>query len=64
MLHDDDLDPRTKKPVLRALDKMSVDELRDYAVALDVEKARVEAEIAKKQSHLAAADAVFGPRGA
>ena len=60
MLQDDDLDPKTKKASLRPLDKMSVDELRDYAAGLETEKQRVEAEINRKQSHLAAVDALFG----
>jgi uncharacterized small protein (DUF1192 family) len=62
MLRDDDLDPLTKKAKPRALDKMSVDDLREYMADLDDEKRRVTAEIAKKEKHLQAADALFRKR--
>lgn len=56
---DEDLEPRKKPATLRPLDKMSVDELRDYIASMKVEIARVEAEIARKEAHRAAADTFF-----
>lgn len=59
MLNDDDTNPKTKKPVLKSLDALSVAELRDYLHFLAAEGQRVEAEIARKEKHLQAADALF-----
>ncbi|MBS0643731.1 MAG: DUF1192 domain-containing protein [Proteobacteria bacterium] len=50
---------RLEPPVL---DSLSVEELRDYIQELHNEIARVEADIARKQSHRSAADAFFKPR--
>ena len=58
-MFDDDLDPRTKKPKLRNLDALSVEELRDYIDELEAEIVRVEAEIGKKQKHMNAASSLF-----
>ena len=63
MIFDDDTDPKTKKPKLRALDNMSVPELREYVRQLKDEIARAEADIQKKEKHKAAADALFKPPG-
>ncbi len=41
------------------LDMMGVVELRSYITALQTEIERVEAEIARKESHRSAADAFF-----
>jgi uncharacterized small protein (DUF1192 family) len=41
------------------LDTLGVDELRDYIAELNAEIARVEADIARKNSHRSAADAFF-----
>lgn len=41
------------------LDGWSVDELRDYVVALQAEIARAEVAIASRQNHRSAADAFF-----
>lgn len=41
------------------LDMMGVVELRSYITALQTEIKRVEAEIARKESHRSAADAFF-----
>lgn len=60
MIFDEDLEPKNKKPALRPLDKMSVDELREYLQSLEVEKQRVSAEIERKQKHMQAMDALFG----
>jgi uncharacterized small protein (DUF1192 family) len=59
MILDDDSDPKTKKQQPRALDKLSVPELREYIQQLQGEIARVEADIQKKEKHKAAADALF-----
>lgn len=55
----DDLDPKTKRPKLRNLDPMGVEELQNYIVELKEEIARVEADIAKKKQHLSAAASLF-----
>lgn len=62
MISDDDLDPRTKKAKLRPLDNFSVAELHDYIAQLREEISRVEGEIAKKEKHKNAADALFKNR--
>ena len=59
MFRDDDLDPRTKKPKLRNLDALSVEELHDYIEELKAEIVRVEGEIIKKQKHMNAASSLF-----
>lgn len=59
MILDDDTDPKTKKQQPRALDKLSVPELKDYVQQMKGEITRVEAEILKKEKHKAAADALF-----
>lgn len=58
-MFDDDLEPRTKKPKLRNLDNMSVEELKEYIEAMKAEIVRVEAEISKKQKHMDAAASLF-----
>ena len=55
----DDLDPKTKRPKLRNLDPMGVEELQTYIAELKEEIARVEADIAKKKQHLSAAASLF-----
>ncbi len=55
----DDLDPRQKKPQLKNLDSMNVEDLKEYATALTAELARVEDKIKSKQSHAAAAASFF-----
>jgi uncharacterized small protein (DUF1192 family) len=59
MIFDDETDPKSKKPKLRALDKMSVAELREYLQGLKDEAARVEADISKKEKHKAALEGLF-----
>lgn len=58
-MFDDDLDPRTKKAILKPLDTMSVPDLQDYLKRLKDEQARVETEIAKKEKYKSAADGFF-----
>lgn len=60
MIFDDDTDPKTGKQKPRALDKLSIPELHAYIAQMKEEIARVEADIAKKEKHKAAADALFG----
>nr|WP_298687490.1 DUF1192 domain-containing protein [uncultured Dongia sp.] len=55
----DDLDPITKKPKLRNLDPLGVEDLQAYIAQLREEIARVEADIAKKKKHLSAAESLF-----
>ncbi len=59
MIFDDDTDPKTKKQKPRALDNMSIPELRAYVEQMKEEITRVEADIQKKEKHKAAADALF-----
>lgn len=63
MLTDDDFDPRTKRMKPRALDMLSIDDLRQYIADMKTETTRVEAEIAKKEKSKSAADAFFKPKG-
>jgi uncharacterized small protein (DUF1192 family) len=59
MILDDETDPKSKKPKPRALDKMSVPELREYLTQLGEEQRRVSEEILKKEKLKAAADSLF-----
>lgn len=63
MIFDEDSDAKTKRPQLRALDKMSVPELHEYVSQLKEEIGRVENELGKKEKHLNAADALFKKSG-
>ncbi len=54
---------RAPKPQLQpgvALDGFSIDELRRYVEVLKAEIARVEAEIARRRTHMEAAASLFG----
>jgi uncharacterized small protein (DUF1192 family) len=64
MITDDDTDPLTRKAKPRDLSRFSVPELQTYVTDLKAEIARAEADMAKKESRLAAADALFGKKGA
>ena len=55
----DDLDPITKKPKLRNLEPLGVDELQNYIAELRTEITRVEVDIARKKKHLSAAESLF-----
>lgn len=58
MLEEDFL-PQKKKPQLRNLDPLSLDELRDYIEEMKTEIVRVEDKIKSKQASSAAADMFF-----
>jgi uncharacterized small protein (DUF1192 family) len=55
----DDLDPRQKKPQLKNLDAMNIDDLKEYIAALQAEIVRVEDKLKAKQSHASAAASFF-----
>lgn len=59
MILDDETDPKTKRAKPRVLDRLSVDELKDYVQDLKGEIARVEEEITKKDKQKGAIDALF-----
>lgn len=59
MITDDDTDPKTRRAKPRLLDNMSVADLKEYVQQLQAEIMRAEAEIAKKEKHKNAVDAVF-----
>ncbi len=56
----DDLEPRTAPKKPKDLEVMSIEALKEYIADLQAEIARAEAQIAAKESHRSAADAVFG----
>lgn len=58
-MFDDDLESRKKKPGLKPLDSMSVDELENYIADMRAEIARAEAEIKKKKAYHDAASSFF-----
>ena len=58
----EDLEPQKKKPTLRNLDPLSIEELHAYIAEMKEEIARVEAKIAAKQAHLSAAAGLFKTR--
>ena len=60
MAEEDDLPQRrTRRLEKLPLDLLGIDELNDYIGELRDEIARVEADIARKQSHRSAADSFF-----
>ena len=59
MLEEDDLPRRPRRLEKLPLDLLGIEELRDYIGELREEIARVEADIARKQSHRSAADQFF-----
>ena len=59
MLDEDEPRPKPKRVAELRLDPLGVAELQDYIAELRAEIVRAEAEIARKQSHRSAADAVF-----
>lgn len=63
MIFDEETDPKTKRAKPRLLDNMSVPDLKEYVVHLQDEIKRVEAEIAKRDKHKSAVDAIFKKPG-
>lgn len=59
MIFDDDTEPKTKKKILKPLDKFSIDELAEYIDDLKTEIIRAETEMGKKKKHMTAVDALF-----
>ena len=59
MFHDNDLDPKTKKPQPRDLENLSVEELAKYIIDLKDEIQRAEKDIQAKGAQKSAADAFF-----
>ena len=55
----DDLDPKQKKPQLKNLDSLNIEDLKEYVAVLQAEIARVEEKLKSKQSHAAAAASFF-----
>jgi uncharacterized small protein (DUF1192 family) len=58
-MFDDDIDPRTKKLVLKDLSTMSVEELQKYKDQLLSEAERVETVIKSKSDYFSEADKFF-----
>ena len=59
IMFEDENEPLKKKPQLKKLDSLSIDELQDYITELKSEITRTEAEIARKKASSAAADMFF-----
>jgi uncharacterized small protein (DUF1192 family) len=55
----EELEPRKKLPTPPDLDRMSIEELKDYIASMEAEIARVRSKIKAKQAHLAGAAALF-----
>jgi uncharacterized small protein (DUF1192 family) len=63
MIDTDDLEPLTpKKPKLRDLQPMSIEELEDYIASMEEEIARADAMIVKKKAHKDGIEALFGKK--
>jgi len=58
-MDEEDLEPLRATPKPRDLDPMSIEQLNDYIAEMEAEIERVRAEIARKQAHLGAAEALF-----
>jgi uncharacterized small protein (DUF1192 family) len=55
----EELEPRKKVPTPPDLDRMSIEELKDYITAMEAEISRVKAKIEAKKAHLAGAASLF-----
>ena len=55
----EDLEPKKKPAVLKPLDPMSIEDLRDYIAELEREIERVKAAITAKQAVRSGADSLF-----
>ena len=58
-MFDENFDPKKKKPALKNLEPMSLDELTAYIQSMETEITRVKAEIERKKAHLNAAATFF-----
>lgn len=58
-MFDDDLDPKTKKPAVKNLEPMSIDELEAYIAGMESEIVRTRTEIEKKKAYQLAAASIF-----
>ena len=56
---EDELEPQTKRPVLRDLELMSIDALHEYIVELNAEIDRARQAITVKEAAKGAAESVF-----
>jgi uncharacterized small protein (DUF1192 family) len=59
----EELEPQKKKPQLRNLDVLSIEELNNYIDEMKAEIRRVEEKIAAKKAHLSAAAGLFKTAG-
>lgn len=59
MFDDEDKKPKAKQDFPRDLEKLSIEELKQYVSELDEEKQRVQNEINRKDAHKNAASAFF-----
>jgi uncharacterized small protein (DUF1192 family) len=55
----EELEPRKKLPTPPDLDRMSIEELKEYIASMEAEIARVRGKIEAKQAHLEGAAALF-----
>ena len=55
----EELEPRKKVATPPDLDRMSIEELRDYIAAMEAEISRVKAKIEAKKAYLAGAASLF-----
>jgi len=55
----EELEPRKKAPTPPDLDRMSIEELKDYIATMEAEISRVKAKIEAKKAHLASAASLF-----
>lgn len=55
----EELEPRKKLSTPPDLDRMSIEELKDYIAAMEAEISRVKAKIEAKKTHLAGAAGLF-----
>ncbi len=58
-MFDEDLEPKNKKPAVKNLEPMSIEELEGYISDMEMEIERVRGEITRKKAHRDAASAVF-----
>jgi len=62
MINVDEFEPQKSSATPKDLQGMSVNELKDYIAALNVEIVRAEDTIRKKEEHKSGVDALFGKK--